>query len=147
MTPEEDPSGRTAGGVPPEDGIGGEADPAPLLCSRLSGPFRTHAAPTPGAGTQTSQPEPAPLAGAALATAQACSRLLRRLIRAIIRLGLQDGAVGALPPLAQAGVGAGSPDRRLSARRSCSASGRFEKGRGARSGGGVGLFSIQPLSA
>lgn len=57
------------------------------------------------------------LAGAvtvALAAAGAFSWLPCHLIRAIIRLGLQDGAVRALPPLALGRVGAGSADRRLS---------------------------------
>lgn len=54
-------------------------------------------------------------AGPYLVGAEAFSWLHCHLIRAIIRLGLQDGAVGALPPLAQGRVGAGSPDRRLSA--------------------------------
>lgn len=43
----------------------------------------------------------------------AFSWLSCHLIRAIIRLGLQDGAVRALPPLARGREGAGSPDRRL----------------------------------
>lgn len=58
----------------------------------------------------------------ALAAARAFPWLPRHLIRAIIRLGLQDGADRALPPLAQGRVGAGSPDRRRSVC-SCSASG------------------------
>lgn len=85
----------------------------------------------PGAATQMPTQVRAPatagpcLVGAvtvALAAAGAFPWLPRHLIRAIIRLGLQDGAGRALPPLAQGGVGAGFPDHRLSGR-SCPASG------------------------
>lgn len=147
-----------AGGVPANAGVAGQADPNALLRSRRSGPTRTHAAPT-----QVPRPETLPaaptaafpggcdadgrvrapatagryLVGAvtvALAAAGAFSWPRCHLIRAIIRVGSQDGAVRALPPLARGRVGAGRPGRRLSRPQL----GRVEQrlGRGVRSGSG-----------
>lgn len=81
----------------------------------------------------------------ALAAAGAFPWLPRHLIRAIIRLGLQDGAGGALPPLAQGRVGAGPPDRCLP-RRSCRASGALSSKAEARGLAAAWPVSTQPLS-
>lgn len=78
--------------------------------------------PGPGPRRPSESPATAGPARSARRGALAAAAGAPPVIRVIIRLGLQDGAGGALPPLAQGGVGAGPPDRSLSGR-SCRASG------------------------